>query len=427
MMKRKFAPFSGAVILIFAASFLLALEGSGSGGSSIKRLTYSGSNKVYYPSLSDDGRLMLYVLELQEEDKTRKEVRVMNVESGEERVLFRSGEKKAPSPFEKARLELGTKPPLLSGDGKVALFSLSVSEPAPIFDHYLAVASTDGRSFWLTDFPLEALKGKDLKSLDFKSRSWERVANYALSRDASRIACVVKGHMGPRRYGTPAGIMLIERAEKSMRTILAPVFTEKGWEWKDFPRNPLLGGGWAFCLSGNGKLVVFGAQSSEDKTDFDLYALEWKSGRMKKITDFHDRWFSLADISHDASRIVFFYNGKKKNGIGTYSVRSNGSKLRYLESEFAPRIELVDMSGDGRYILFKDVYRGMIYELRVEREKIAFDDSTPGYAGGIIPMDFPRFPSFWMAKIMSYDGKKILIVGLPPGKEAAEVYLLTLD
>jgi hypothetical protein len=315
----------------------------------------------------------------------------------------------------------------LSGNGRIAVFSLSLGEPANILDHYLAVVNIDGTNFRVISFPNEALEGKNLKSLDFTSGNWERVSNYAVSSDGKRIACVLKGHLGPRRYGNPGGIILLDASTQKQRTILGPDFVGNEWKWLSYPRRPLIGGGWAFAMSGNGQKIVFGAQSSADKVDYDLYVVNWDGKKMRRITDFHDRWFSLADISRSGEKIAFFYNGRKKQGMGTYTVNGSGENLKYIKSRSAPRVELFDMSGDGQYILFKHIYRGMILNLKTGLEMVAFDESTPGYAKGLTPMDFPRIPAFWSPKIMSLKGDRALLVGPPQGKETPEIYMLSID
>lgn len=425
-MIKRFIPIGPAVILLWIAASPLYSESIDFRGH-IRRLTFSGNNVIHFPCLSDDGRIMLYVVEIKGEEKTKKAIRVLNVEDGEERELFRSGEKRALAPFQDIPLIVGSKPPVLSGNGRVAVFSLSLGEPAHILDHYLAVVNTDGTNFWVIHFPIEALKGKDIKSLDFESDHWERVSNFTVNSEGNRIACLLKGYLGPRRYGNPSGIIFVDTLSKTLRTILAPNFIENEWKWSSFPCRPLLGGGWAFCMSGNGQRVVFGAQSSADKTDYDLYVVEWNGKKMRRITDFNDRWFSLADVSHDGEKVAFFYNGREKQGIGTYTVMTDGSGLKYLKSRVAPRVELFDMSGDGRYILFKHIYKGMILDLYTGLEGVAFDEDTPGYIKGLTPMDFPRLPAFWEAKITSFKGDKILIIGPPKGKETPEIYLLSIE
>lgn len=393
----------------------------------IKRLTYSGNNIAQYPCLSDDGQWMLYILEIKDGEKTAKSVRVMNIEDGKERELFRDGERKAPAPFKEISLILGSKPPLLSGNGRLAVFSLSLGAPGHILDHYLAVINTDGTNFWIVHFPIDALKGKDLKSLEFTTGDWERVSNYAVSSDGNRIACVLKGHLGLRRYGHPSGIVFLDTLNKKQKTILAPDFIENEWKWSSFPRRPLSGGAWAFAMSGNGQKVVFGAQSSTDTNNYDLYVTNWEGKDIRRITDFQDRWFSLADVSYDGEKIVFFYNGREKRGIGTYTVNIDGSGLKYLESKVAPRVEFFDMSGNGRYILFKHIYKGVILDLYTGLEMVAFEEETPGYIEGLIPMDFPRIPAFWSPRVMSFRGDRALLIGPPNGKETPEIYLLSID
>jgi hypothetical protein len=396
-------------------------------GNEIKRLTYSGNNVVEYPCLSDDGRLMVYVLEIKEDETATKAVMVLDVESGKEKELFRSGAKMARPPYENIPLLVGSKPPLISGNGQAAVFSLTLGEPENILDHYLGVINTDGSNLRVFSFPIESLKEKDWQSLEFTSSEWERISNYTVDRGGNRIACLLKGHLGPRRYGSPSGIVLLDITDEKQRTIICPDFNGTEWEWASFPRRPLLGGGWSFCLSGNGETLVFGAQSSKDKTDYDLYTVGWDGQTLKRITDFHDRWFSLADISNNGKTVVFFYNGKKENGMGTYATHIDGSGLEYLESGVSPRIEFFDLSGNGRYILYKHVYKGMVFDLLTGKEMKAFDEGTPGYIKGIIPMDFPRHPAFWGPRIMSFKGDKVLLVGPPSGKETPEIHMLKID
>jgi hypothetical protein len=422
----KFILLVAAVIFLWIAILPLDKENRLT-GSQIKRLTFTGENAVHFPSLSDDGRWMLYVLEIKEGENSLKAIKVMNIEEGKERELFRSRKIKAPAPFQNVPLAVGSKPPILSGNGQVAVFSLSLEKPANILDHYLGIINTDGTNFRIIPFPITDLKGKDLKSLDFLSGEWERISNYALSSDGTKVACVLKGHLGPRRYGHPSGIAFLDALSGKQKTILTPDFDGKQWIWSTTPRRPLTGGGWAFCMSGNGQKIVFGAQSSEDPTDYDLFMVDWDGKEMRKLTDFHDRWFSLADISHDSEKVVFFYNGRKKQGIGTYAVNSDGSGLEYLESKTASQVELYDLSGNGRYVLFKHVYKGMIWDLFDGQEILAFDEHTPGYASNLIPMDFPQIPAFWGPNIVNFKGDKILLFGHPQGKTTPEIYILTID
>ena len=395
---------------------------------SIERLTHSGNSPALYPCLSDDGMTVLYVLEINDNGTTTKSIRLLNTQSGEERELYRSGEKNAPPPFENRALLVGTKPPQISGNGRTAVFSLSLDGPAGIPDHYLAVVESDGTNFQIFSFPIQALEGKDLKSLDIASRDWERLANYAVDREGNRIACVVKGHLGPSRYGNPSGIIAIDLNIKEQRTLLAPTFEGKAWTWPSPPKNPLTGGGWSFGFSGNGETLIIGAQASEDRNDYDLYALDWKGSPPVKLTDFHDRWFSLADIDTDGEKAVFYYTGQKKQAMGTYFLDiESGEAVYLLSSNSGQRIEFYAMSDDGRYLVYKQIYSGIIRDLSTGHERKAFDENTPGYAHGSIPMDFPRLPSFWCPQIMSAKGDRILLMGFPEGKSTPEIFMLHVD
>ena len=425
-MMRRFIPIILAII-IFCALHATSMTAEDNTEGQIRRLTRSGNNVAKYPCLSSDGQTMLYTLEIKESGEEARAIKIMNLGDGTETELFRDGTQPAPSPFEEGFLRVGSKPPILSGNGKIAVFTLSIDGPLNLQDHFLAVLSTDGSEFWMTSFPIQNLVGVDLKSNEFKNGDWERVANYALSADGNRIACLVKGHLGPRRFGSASGIIFLDVATKKQTSLLAPEFKADGWTWTSFPRRPSTGGGWAFCMSEDGQTVVFGAQSSDDPNNYDLYTVQWMSKDIERLTDFNDRWFSLADITQNGQEVLFFYNGRKKQGIGTYRINRNGTGLIYLESHFAPRIEFFDMSGDGRFAIFKNIYQGKKMNLQTGEEIVAFSDKTEGYVQGITPMDFPHFPSFWRPQIMSTSGKEILLVGPPQGKDSPEIYLLTID
>ncbi len=411
------------IVIIFMTGFLFSdvLKKQGH----IKRLTHSGNNSVHYPCLSDDGQWMLYVLEIDEGEEIAKSLRLMNIDTGKETELFQDKNKTAPEPYKDISLLIGTKPPVLSGNGRVAVFVLSLDQPENILDHYLAIINTDGTGFKILSFPIEALQGKDWKALDFNENEWERISHYAVSSDGSHVACVMKGHLGPVRYGNASAIIMIDTRSEEKKTILAPEFNGQQWEWKTQPSRPLLGGGWAFGISGSGDRVLFGAQSSDDKLDYDLYVSDWEGTRVKKITDFQDRWFSLAELSQDGKKVVVYYTGKKKQGIGTYIVSSEGSEIEYLKSPFSPKIEFFDMTGNGKYILYKHIYDGVFLDLETGEGGTAFDENTPGYVSGLVPMDFPRFPAFWGPRIASHEGTRILLAGIPEGKKSPEFFLLS--
>jgi len=393
----------------------------------IKRLTHSGNHTPTYPCLSEDGQRMIYVLEKKNGDEITKSIKIMNLESGIEAELFRDKQLKALDPFPNVSLLVGSKPPVLSGNGQVAIFSISLDQPSNILDHYLGVINTDGTNMRIVSFPIEALQDKDIQSLDFKSDKWERITNYDLSWDGNRIACAVKGHLGPISYGNASAVILLDTLRLEQKTLLGPDFRDEQWEWSSPPLRPLLGGGWAFGIDGSGSKVLFGAQSTEEETAYDLYIYEWETNKQKRLTDFRDRWFSLAEISQEGDQVIFFYTGKKKQGIGTYVVRTDGSGLKQLKSRFVSSIEFSDLSGNGRYILYKNIYKGMVFDLETGKERDVFDENTPGYIRGLIPMDFPRYPAFWAPRFMSQDGEKILLVGPPLGKDTPEIYLLSME
>lgn len=425
-MIKRFIPISLVfIILCVLHSTSLAAQKNSKGR--IRRLTQSGNNVAKYPCLSSDGQKMLYILEIKENGEDAKAVKILSLEDGTEMELFRDGTRPAPSPYKDFVLRVGSKPPLLSGNGKIAVLALTLDGPLELQDHLLAVLPTDGSGFWMTAFPIQNLEGVVLETNEFKEKNWERVANYALNADGNRIACLVKGHLGPRRFGSASGIILLETSTKKQTSLLAPEFHKNGWSWTSFPRRPSTGGGWAFCLSDDGQTLVFGAQTSDDPNDYDLYICEWMSRDFKRLTDFGDRWFSLADITQDGQEVLFFYNGNKKQGIGTYRIKGDGTGLKYLESHTSPRIEFFDMSQDGRFILFKNIYQGKRLNLQTGEEMVAFSEETEGYAHGVLPMDYPNFPSFWRPQIMSASGERVLLAGPPEGKNSPEIYLLTLN
>lgn len=393
----------------------------------IKRLTFSGNDSVHYPCLSDDGKEMLYILETDSGEEVTKSLMLMNLDTGKEMELFKDRDKTAPEPYEDIALLIGSKPPLLSSDGRLAFFVLSLDQPENILDHYLAMVKTDGTGFEIFSFPMETLQGIDWKSRDFKGDEWERISLYAVNRDGSRVACVMKGHLGPARYGNAGAIVVIDTHSGEKRTILAPEFNGEGWTWDGYPSLPLLGGGWAFGMNGPGDKILFGARSSEDETDYDLYLTDNTGGEFKRLTDFHDRWFSLAELSQDGKNVVFCYTGKKKQGIGTYIVSTDGGDISFLQSADTPRIDFFDLTGNGKVLLYKHIYDGRFLDLETGEDGILLDKNTPGYISALVPMDFPQFPAFWVPRIASREGRRILLSGFPEGKASPEFFLLSFD
>ncbi len=425
-MTKKFISYLCSVFLLSLTLFPYGLEEPVLNGV-IKRLTHSGNNSAHFPCLSDLGDKVIYILETDEAEGLTKSIQILDVETEVESELFRSGRKPAPPPFDDSFLYVGTKPPILSGDGQIAVFSLSLGEPTKIPDHYLAVAHIDGSSFKLFPFPIETLEEKDLKSYKFVDTDWERLSYYAVNFDGSRIACVAKGFHGPSSYGNPSGIIVLDMITEKQHTLLAPDFVSGEWTWPDSPKRPLTGGGWGFGLSGNGQKIIFGAQSSPDKTDYDLYSMDWTGDNITKVTDFKDRWFSLADISHSGDQILFYYTGQKKQAIGSYLLQENSQDIKFLQTPSGSCIEFFDMSGNGNTVAYLQGYSGKIFDIQTGEAYTAFNENTDGYAKGISPMDFPRFPSFWCPKILNQTGDRILLIGFPAGRTSPEIYMLYLN
>ena len=86
-----------------------------------------------------------------------------------------------------------------------------------------------------------------------------------------------------------------------------------------------------------------------------------------------------------------------------------------------------EMAENGTSVFFKNIYKGMLYDLETGQETVVFDENTPGYIREMLPMDFPRFPSFWRPKVSSFNGEKIILIGPPRGKETPEFYLLSFN
>lgn len=400
--------------------------------SRITRLTFSGSNWVGYPSLSDDGRMVAFMEEIRDTSsimgvtRIKRMIKVIPSDGSPAQVLFTDSTLHAPAPYEDSFFLVGTKPPLISGNGQKVVFALSLTEPADMKDHYVGVVSTDGTGFTAFELRNESLSAVDWEKERFKSDAWERVAVYAISDDGHRIACVVKGHFGPVAYGNPSGIIVVGADGSEQRTLMAPGFENDQWTWDGFPRKPLTGGGWAFALSGSGETLLYGAQSSENQSDYDLYVMNVPAARSKQVTSFHDRLFSFADISDTGERITFFYSGKKGEGIGTYVVDAEGTGLQRLTSVLGSRVDYDDVTGTGNTIVYKASGGAFAIDGVHRGETLLFSRGTPGYVRSEIEMDLPSYPSFWAPNLISTDGKTVLLTGVPVGKDVAELYILTV-
>ena len=60
---------------------------------------------------------MLYTAEVKKGEQITRSIRLLDIESGQEKEIFRDGTKKALPPHENVDLTVGTKPALISGDG----------------------------------------------------------------------------------------------------------------------------------------------------------------------------------------------------------------------------------------------------------------------------------------------------------------------
>jgi hypothetical protein len=422
--------------LIFTAMFsLIVATGYGNcfnqiptGEPQITRITHSEDAVVKYPSLSNDGQRLLYISEIIDPSASEKRVlsvRIINTDGTQERVLFADKTIKAPYPQDKSYLFCGTRPPQLSGDGTKAVFSLSIKNPVLMEDHYLGVINTDGTGLTVYDLKNEKMPGFNWQQKGFKDDAWRRISNYSMSDDGRKLVLLVKGHHGPRKFGFPSAILVMNADGRNQRTLFSPDFGKEGWEWRSYPSKPCTEGGWAFAFSGDGKRILFGARSSAAKDDFDLYLMNWDGSGLSRVTDFKDRFFTLADISNDGQRIIFFYAGKKHQGPGTYLINSDGTGLKYLRSKFADRIDFEDMDPNGNRILYRHKYFGIAMDLDITNEVVVLRPGMPGYAGSNETfMDFPYFPSFWNASIMTEN--KAIITGTPQGRSWREFYLLKL-
>jgi hypothetical protein len=420
--------FTTVLSLMFAAGNRNSFSQVPAGEFQISRITHSKDAVVKYPSLSNDGRKLLYLTETRDPSAPEKRVtsvKIINTDGTKEKVLFADKTMEAPAPHDRSYLFCGTRPPQLSGDGTRAVFSLSIRTPVVMEDHYLAVINTDGTGLTVYEFKNEIMSGFNWQQKGFKDDTWRRISNYSISNDGRRLALLVKGHNGPRKFGFPSGILVMSSDGRNQRTLFSPDFGNKGWEWRSYPRKPYTEGGWAFAFSGNGERILFGAQSSAAKDDYDLYFVNWDGSGLRKITDFKDRFFTFADISDDGKRILFFYGGKKRQGPGSYFIYSDETGLKYLRSKTADRVDFEDMDPNGNRILYRHKYFGIAMDLDSTKEVVIVHPQMPGYAGGNETfMDFPYFPSFWNPRIMTEN--RVIITGTPKGRVWREFYLLKL-
>lgn len=396
--------------------------------SRIIRLTYTHDGMVRYPSLSDNGDLLLYIHEIKDKKdplRITRSLRILEIKGGKEKILFTDGKLKAPSPYE-GTLVLGSKPPLLSGNGKRCAFTLALPSPFPYPDHFLGIMDIDGGNLQVVDLKIESLQSFNWRHIGFKGDSWARVAGYAMSQDGKRAACLMKGDMGKGCCGYPSGIVLIDTEDLTTKTLLAPQLEEGKWRWRGYPRNPLMGGGWVFNLSTDGELILFGAQASPKEGDYDLYIINRDGSGLRRLTTFHEPYVVLGHLSGEGAHLVFYYAGKGREGVGTYLLDLRGEGINHLRSRVTERLDYEGISGDGRYIFYSWDGRGMRYSLQGGEEVEIFSPQTPGYVRSGLPMTFPPYPAYFPSRISSFRGERVLIVGTPMGKGQPEVYLVII-
>ena len=289
----------------------------------IQRLTVSKDEAVNYPSMDAAGTTVIYRAErIGPKGEKIRSLHLLRGEDLKPRALFTDGTLKAPKPHADHFLLCGTKPPILSGDGRKAVFSLSLGIPLFIEDHYLGVINADGSDLRVIPLKNDAIAGIDWKQWGFADDLWRTISQYRISHDGKWIACLVKGQQGARELGPPSGIVVVQSDGAVQMTLMQPKLERTGWRWEGFPRRPFTGGGWVFDLSGDGKKILFGAQSSIEKKDYDLYTIGTDGKGLQRLTDIKDRWFVRGDLSDDGRVACFFYSGKKLDGPGTYLVGS---------------------------------------------------------------------------------------------------------
>jgi hypothetical protein len=394
----------------------------------IKRLTFSNTDTVMYPSIDNKGKRIVFRQEtIQSPEKKISSIKLVNVDDLSTRLLFTDSKVKAPPPFEDQFLICGTKPPLISGNGKVVVFSLSLGDPLFMEDHYLGVINADGSNLKVIPLVNENIARHEWKKWGFIDETWRSISQYRISDDGKDVACLVKGHRGARDLAAPSGIVIVHLDGSKPDTVLAPALEKKGWVWKGFPRRPFTGGGWVFDMSGDGKKVFFGAQSSEKKEDYDLYLISSDGKGLRRIAQIKDRWMVRGDISTTAKTFSFFYSGKGLEGMGSYVIGfGKDPGLRLLHSKITDRIDFEEMSGDGKRIIHRVLGKGLALIEADSAEFMLLDDKLRDAYGLRGAVDFPYFPSFWNPRIMSLKGDRILLEAIPPGKDRREIYLLRL-
>jgi hypothetical protein len=395
-------------------------------GVELQRLTFSKDDVVSHPSMDEAGRLVVYrqeALDIEKGGKTAS-IRVLDVERMISKVIFSDRTVQAPAPHDGQLLVCGTKPPVISGDGRKVAFSAGLGTPIFLDDHYLCVANSDGTDLKVIPIRNEELAAKDWKKLGFLSDEWRTISQYRISDDGQHIACLVKGHLGARDVSMPSGVLVVRSDGSGQRTLLAPKWKERQWSWEEgFPRNPFTNGGWVFELSGDGKKLVFGAQSSAEAEDYDIYLMALDGKGLEKIAAIRDRWIVRGDVSRDAKTMAFFYSGRKMEGMGTYALDFGKKGLHLLRSKATDRVDFREMSSDGRKILHRVQGVGLFAIGSDGSEIQIFDersDQVQGIKGGV---DFPSFPSFWGPRFVSSRGDRILLEALPVGKDRKEIFM----
>ncbi len=420
--------------IALAASMMCAVQPQGldaqgrPDGVQLQRLTFSKDDVVSYPSTDEAGRLVAYRQEALDVQKGEKiaSIRVLDVDRMSTKVIFTDRTVKAPAPHEGQLLLCGTKPPVISGDGRKVAFSVGLGAPLFLEDHYLCVANSDGTDLRVIPLRNEELVARDWKGMGFLSDQWRSISQYRISDDGEQVACLAKGHLGVREASMPSGILIVRSDGSGQRTLLAPKWKDRDWSWEGYPRNPFTNGGWVFELSGDGKSLIFGAQSAAEREDYDLYMMTSDGRDLEKIAGIKDRWIVRGDVSRDGKTIAFFYSGKKMEGMGTYAVEFGRKGMHRVLSKVTDRVDFREMSSDGRTILHRVQGVGL-FAIQADGGEFQIFDERSGMVQGMkgVP-DFPSFPSFWGSRFVSAKGDRILLEAVPIGKDRKEIFMARL-